>query len=406
MENIDANKLISGILKKESKKQFQVKNPELSIILPCRNEEQALPHCLTQIKETIQKHNLNSEIIISDSSTDNSLEVIKKFSKEHPNQLNIKIIKHDKEGYGIAYLEAFKHAKGRYIFMADADGSYDFSEIPNFLNPLKQGYDFVIGNRFSTKIETGTMPWSHKYIGNPILSGLLRIFFKTSVKDSHCGMRAITKQALDKLNLQTTGMEFASEMVMKVLKNNLKIKQLPISYKKRIGESKLNTLSDGWRHLRFMLLYSPLFLFFIPGLILFLLGLISLIWFYFTNPVIFGITFYTHPMFLSSLLTIIGYQLIFFALFAKTYAITHLNEKSPLEKLFKSISIEKAGAIGIILTALGIAIFIFILTKWLSSGRGSLNQIKNAILALTLTIIGIQTISSAFMLSILGIKEK
>jgi len=410
---IDASQLISQLLthKKEQnpslkESEFSLNQPELSIILPCRNEEQALPYCLTQIKETIQKNNLNAELIISDSSTDNSLEVIKQFAKQNPNQLNLKIIKHNKAGYGIAYLEAFKHIKGKYVFMADSDGTYDFSEIPNFLNALKQGYDFVIGNRFSKQIEKGAMPWSHKYIGNPILSGLLRIFFKTSVKDSHCGMRAITKQALDKLNLQTTGMEFASEMVMKVLKNNLKIKQLPISYKKRIGKSKLNTLSDGWRHLRFMLLYSPLFLFFIPGLILFLLGLGSLIWFYFTNPVIFNITFYTHPMFLSSLLTIIGYQLIFFALFAKTYAITHLNEKSPLEKIFKHISIEKAGTFGIILTIIGIIIYIFILVKWISSGFGSLNQIKNSILALTLIIIGIQTISSGFMLSILGIKEK
>lgn len=410
---INASKLISQLLTPKKEKAplskepgLTLKEPELSIILPCRNEEQALPLCLTQIKETIQKNNLNAELLISDSSTDGSLEVIKHFVRQNPGQLNIKIIKHNKEGYGIAYLEAFKHAKGKYVFMADCDGTYTFSEIPNFLNTLKQGYDFVIGNRFSKQIEKGAMPWSHKYIGNPILSGLLRIFFKTPVRDSHCGMRAISKQALDRLNLQTTGMEFASEMVMKALKNNLKIKQLPISYKKRIGESKLNTFSDGWRHLRFMLLYSPLFLFFIPGLILFLIGLGSLIWFYFTNPTIFGAIFYTHPMFLSSLLTIIGYQLIFFALFAKTYAITHLNEKSPLEKIFKHISIEKAGLIGILLTAVGIIIYIFILVKWISSGFGSLNQIKNSILALTLIIIGIQTISSGFMLSILGIKEK
>lgn len=403
----NTSRLISQLFSKKNQQTYSLQNqPELSIILPCRNEEQALPHVLKQITTTLNKNQINAEVIISDSSSDNSIEIIKQFAKQNPNQLNIKLIKHDKEGYGNAYLSTLSHINADYIFMADCDGSYDFNEIPNFLNQLKQGYDFVIGNRFAYKIPSNAMSWSHKYIGNPVLSGILRLFYKTSVRDSHCGMRAITKSALDKLKLQTTGMEFASEMVIKVLKNNLKLKQLPIHYHPRIGSSKLKTLTDGWRHMRFMLLYSPLFLFFIPGLILFLLGTITLILFYLKNPVIFGITFYTHPMFLSSLLTIVGYQLIIFSIFAKTYAIQHLNERSPLEKLYKYITIENASIIGFIISVTGLIIFIFILYIWINSGFGSLNQIKNAILALTLATIGIQTIFSSFMLSILGIKEK
>lgn len=378
--------------------------PELSIILPCRNEEQALPFCLKKIDEVIKKYNLNAELIISDSSTDNSYKIAKKFAAH--STFNIKIIKHDKIGYGNAYLEAFKHIDGDYIFMADCDGSYEFNEIPNFLESLKQGHDFVIGNRFEGSIEIGAMPFSHKYIGNPTLSLLLRLFYGTKIKDSHCGMRAIKTNDLKKLNLQTTGMEFASEMIIKALKNKLMIKQHPINYKKRIGISKLKTFSDGWRHLRFMLLYSPLFLFFLPGFFIFLIGILSLFWFYIKNPSIFGFTFYFHPMFISSLFVIIGYQLIIFSVFAKTYAITHLGEKSELEKFYKYITIEKASVIGILAIVTGLTFYISILYEWVSSNFSSLNEIKNSILALTLIILGIQTIFSSFMLSILGIKER
>ncbi len=400
MENIDANRLISNIL-------TTPKEPELSIILPCRNEQEAIQHCLKEISNTLEINQIGAEVIISDSSSDQTINKIKEFVTNNPNKLKIKIAKHNKEGYGNAYLEGFKHVTTNYIFMADCDGTYDFSEIPNFLNKLKENNDFVIGNRFAYPLEKDVMPSTHKYIGNPLLSGLLRLFYKTTVRDSHCGMRAIRTEALKKLNLKTTGMEFASEMVIKALKNNLQIKELPINYKKRLGESKLNTIADGWRHLRFMLLYSPLFLFFIPGLIIFLLGILTLTLLYTKNPVLFGTTFYIHPMFISSLLTIIGYQLIFFSIFAKTYAITHLGESNKrIENLYKHITIEKASILGILIIISGLIIFIKILNDWINSNFGELDQIKNSILALTLITLGVQTIFSSFMLSILGIKEK
>lgn len=400
MENFDTNKLISNILTKP-------KEIELSIVLPCRNEQEAIIPCLKEITETLEKNRISAEIILSDSSSDLTLTRVRDFVSQNPNKLKIKIARHNKEGYGNAYLEGFKHVTTDYIFMADCDGTYDFSEIPNFLKALKENNDFVMGNRFAYPLEKEVMPFTHQYIGNPLLSGLLRLFYKTTVRDSHCGMRAIKTESVRKLNLKTTGMEFASEMVIKALKNNLKIKELPIKYHKRLGESKLNTLADGWRHLRFMLLYSPLFLFFIPGLIIFLLGISSLILLYLKTPTILGTTFYVHPMFISSLLTIVGYQLIFFSIFAKTYAITHLGESNKkIEKLYNHITIEKASILGFLIIISGTLIFIKILSNWIASDFGELNQIKNSILALTLITIGIQTISSSFMLSILGIKEK
>jgi glycosyltransferase involved in cell wall biosynthesis len=223
---------------------------ELSIILPCLNEEQALGACLEKIKQIIKENNPKAEIIVVDNgSTDRSCQIAQ--------ELGARLIHEKERGYGSACLKGLESAKGTYLFLADSDGSYDFKEIPRFIAELKKGHDFIIGNRFKGQIEKGAMSWSHKYIGNPALSGILRLFFKTAIHDAHCGMRAITKAALEKLNLRTKGMEFASEMAILVGKNKLKVKELPINYHKRKGESKLRTLADGWRHLRFMLLYSP-----------------------------------------------------------------------------------------------------------------------------------------------------
>jgi len=373
--------------------------PEISVILPCRNEEEGLAFCLKQIKEVIVKNNLSAEIIVSDSSSDKSPQITL--------EEGAILLKHNKEGYGIAYLEAFKIAKGKYIFMADADATYSFEEIPNFINQLKQGADIVIGNRFSGKMHKDAMTFSHKYIGNPILSFILRLFFNTKIKDSQCGMRAIKSEYLKKLSLQTIGMEFASEMLIKAIKNNLKIKEIPIGYYPRKGKSKMKSFSDAWKHIRFMLLYSPLFLFFIPGLIFFLIGVISMTWLYFGTIKLFNITFSYHPMFFSAMLIIAGYQIIIFSGFAKIYSITHLGEKNKiLERMFKYITIEKVGIIGLLAIMISSVISAFIVIKWIISGYGNLNEIKNSIIALTFLTIGIQTVFSSFMFSILGIKNK
>jgi len=350
--------------------------PEISVILPCRNEEESLDFCLNQIKKTIKQHNLSAEIIVSDSSTDKSPQIAQKH--------NVVLLKHNKEGYGMAYLEAFKIAKGKYFFMADCDGTYDFNDIPIFLKYLNEGYDFILGNRFAGKMEKGSMPFLNRYLGNPVLSGTLRLFFSTKIKDSHSGMRAVKRGAILKMRLQTTGMEFASEMIIKAIRNNLKIKETPINYYRRRGKSKLKPFSDAWKHARFMLLYSPLFLFFIPGALLFLIGFLLMI-----RPNVLDQEFFT-----PALMMITGYQLIVFSAFAKTYSIVHLKEQSPImNKLYQYITIERASILGIIIAILGIIIYF-------------LMPIPNSIMALTLITIGVQTIFSSFMLSILGIKEK
>ncbi|MDX9893647.1 MAG: glycosyltransferase family 2 protein [Patescibacteria group bacterium] len=370
----------------------------ISIVLPCRNEEQAVAHCLQEVERVIKTSNLNAEVIVSDSSQDKSPMIAREFG--------VNLVSHQKEGYGAAYFEGFKAAKGEYIFLADCDGTYDFAELPKFISYLDQGYDFVIGDRFLGNIEKGAMPWLHRYIGSPLLSLIFSFLFWKKIGDINCGMRALTKEALSSLKLRTTGMEFASEMVIKASRQNLKIKETPINYFRRQGKSKLRSFADGWRHLRFMLLYSPWFLFLVPGSILFLVGLILFLILLF-QPAIWGLKFYYHPMFLASALVITGYQLIIFSVFAKTYAITHLGEQSViLGRLHKFLTIEKASLFGLGLGFLGLLIYGYIFYHWVKSGFGPLAQVQNSVIALTLIVFSLQTIFSSFMLSILGIKEE
>jgi len=351
-------------------KKRSADSPQVSIVLPCLNEEQAIASCLEQIVSIVNRNNLKAEIIVVDNgSTDSSCKIA--LGKK------VRLIHEKLAGYGAACLKGFEAAQGNLLFLADCDGSYDFGEIPRFIEELENGYDFVIGDRFKGKMEKGAMPWIHRYIGNPILSGIFRLFFNASIHDAHCGMRALTKEALKKLKLKTSGMEFASEMLIKAVKSKMKIKELNINYYKRRGQSKLKSFVDGWRHLRFMLLYSPLFLFFVPGLTLFIIGCILMA--------------RMHPGLLASLLVITGYQLIIFSLFAKIYAINHLEDEPVLDNFYKYINIEKAIIAGVLMMSVGIGIYL---------------KTKNSILGMTLATIGIQTVSSSFMLSILGIKEK
>lgn len=383
-------------------------NLELSIILPCLNEEEVIEDCIKEVSEVINKENINAEIMVVDNnSIDKSPEIIKRLQEDIPNLI---YVYQEKRGYGSAYHAGIEKSKSKYIFMADSDLSYSFKEIPKFLNIFKnnQEVDFIIGNRFSKeiKMDKKAMSWLHKYIGNPILSSLVRIFFGTRVRDSHCGMRGLKKEAVKQLKLKTSGMEFASEMVIQAVKKKLVIAEVPIKYSERVGDSKLKSFSDGWRHLRFILLYSPIVIFFIPGLFLFLLGLIVMTLIYFDIFILFGKQFIIHPIFISSLFVITGFQLISFAGFAKTYAYTHLEENGLfIEKILKYMTLEKALILGFLVLLLGLIIFIYIFITWINSNFGGLDQIKNSVIALTLIILGIQTISNSFMISILGIQE-
>lgn len=372
---------------------------QVSVILPCQNEEAAIARCIREIKKIFLEHRIVGEIIVSDSSVDDSSQIAK--------DAGAILVKHDKDGYGNALREGFRVAKSDYIFFADADGTYDFSEIPRFLKVLHDGNNLVIGNRFSGDIEKGAMPFSHRYVGRPIFSWLIKIFFGGRISDVQSGMRAIKKEDILKLKLQTTGMEFASEMIVKALRLHFVIKEIPIAYRRRIGKSKLRTTADGWRHLRFILVFCPMKLFFMPGVIIFLFGFMNIVWLYFGQAQIFGVPLYLHPMFISSLCIIAGYQLIIFSLFIKTYAMTHFGERSDImNRLYQYIRIDDMAFFGFILMLIAGILFGNILRKWFGSSFGNLHEQQDALFALTLGILGFQTFFSSFMLSILGIQKR
>ncbi len=371
---------------------------EVSIVLPCRNEEKSVGLCIEKIKKVFKDNKINGEVIVSDSSSDRSASAAK--------GLGAKVVSHGKEGYGIACLEGFKAAKGKYLILGDADNTYDFSEILKFLDKLDEGYDFVIGKRFDLK--NGAMPFLHRYFGNPFLTWVLRLFFKAKVSDAHCGMRAIRRDALDKLDLRATGMEFASEMIVKAVQNNLKISEVPITYHPRVGESKLSSFRDGWRHLRFMLIYSPTHLFLFPGTFLFFIGLVFM-FLLLSGPLNMGsLTLYTHPMVIGSLLTIVGFQIINLGFFAKTYAVSSgLSKNDKLVDFFaKHVSFEKGLILGVTVFLVAFLINLKIFLNWYFSGMPALSKLNLAIFATTFIILGIQIMFSSLLLSILLIRKK
>jgi glycosyltransferase involved in cell wall biosynthesis len=370
------------------------------IILPCRNEEKGIRLCISSIKKAISEHRLRAEIIVSDSSTDRSPDIAR--------ELGAKVIKHNKKGYGAACLEGFKAAKGEYILFADADGSYDFENIFIFLDYLHKEYDLVIGNRFKGEIERGSMPWLHKHIGNPLLSAVLRIFFNTKIQDAHCGMRAIKRRAFEQLELRTTGMEFASELIVKAIKKRMRIKEVNINYHRRKGNSKLRSFSDGWRHLRFMFMYAPDYLFILPGLLFFVLGSLIIARFVIAPLNIGGFTFYMYPTLVGSFLAVLGYQVIILGISAKAYAVSEgFEEKDRLvDLLARFVSFESGIIFGSIFLLVSFFLALIQIIDWVSKGYPSMQNNNMMILTLTLSIIGVQTLFSAFFMSILLVNKK
>ncbi len=374
---------------------------EVSAVLPCLNEEDAIGICIKKIKDVFSKENIKGEIVVVDNgSTDRSAEIAK--------SLGAKVIYEPVHGYGAAYLRGTKEAKGKYIIMGDGDDTYDFREIPKLYKFLRQDYDFVIGSRFKGKILKGAMSFSHRYIGNPILTTLLNVFYKSKISDAHSGFRAITKRALAKLKLKTTGMEFASEMIVAALRENLKIAEVPITYYPRKGESKLSPLSDAWRHVRFMLIFSPTYLFLIPGLVLFLGGFLVLIFSGWGKLIILGHRFDVHAMIFSSIIALLGFQIISLCLYAKTYSFLEGFEKQDafLKKLYHFFNLEKGIILGILFFIAGTTISFYIFLKWIRSGFGPLNEVKAALIGLIFMVTGIQIVFSSFFLSLLSVKKK
>jgi len=373
---------------------------EVSVVMPCLNEQESVGICVKKAKKALENLGIKGEVIVVDNgSTDNSVEIAQKEGA--------RVVFEEEKGYGSAYLKGFKEAQGDILIMGDADDTYDFSQIGKFILPIKEGYDFVIGSRYKGKIREGAMPWANRYIGNPALTLLLRFFFKSHLSDVYSGMRAFTSKAYKKMNPISTGMEFALEMIVAALRLKLRIKEVPIQYFPRKGISKLSPILDTWRSVRFMLLFSPNYLFLIPGLVLFVFGLAFVFLLLRENIIIFGHRCGIHMMLVASLSAIIGFQIINIGIFAKTYSVAerYINKDRMIKLFVDHFDLEKGIVFGLVFFLIGSAINIKILLDWIGVNFGSLDMIRLGIFALTFIAIGIQTIASSFFLSILNLKR-
>jgi glycosyltransferase involved in cell wall biosynthesis len=372
--------------------------PLVTVVIPCLNEEENITECVTRALAVMEEHGIPGEVVVADNASEDR-------SAELATAAGARVVHEPRRGYGSAYLAGFVEARGRYIVMADADLTYDFAEIPKFVKHLDEGAELVMGDRMDN-IHPGAMPWLHRYVGNPVLTGVLNLFFRTGIKDAHCGMRALRRDVLPRLDLRTTGMEFASEMVIRASKEKLDIREFPIEYHPRGGESKLSSFRDGWRHLRFLLVHSPTHLFMIPGAILLLLGTLV------TATVaasldVFGREWNLHTMVAGSLLMIVGVQVISLGLCAHAYATYFMGEKDPwFDRMRKRFNLEHGLLLGGIISAAGFVIAAVIVVQWISRGLGALSEERLAVLAATLIIIGVQTFFSSFLLSILGLRRR
>ncbi len=383
--------------------------PEVSIVMPCLNEAETLGDCIRKAQEAIRKHDLQAEIVVADNGSHDG-------SPEIARTLGARVVHAPVTGYGAALMTGIEAARGAYIVMADADGSYDLGAIFPFVEKLREGYDLAMGCRFPRgrgRIMPDAMPWSHRWLGNPFLSGIGRLFFRSPVSDFHCGLRAFRRGSIAALELRTTGMEFASEMVIKATLKGMRIAQLPITLYKdaRTRPSHLRRWRDGWRHLRFMLLYSPYWLFFIPGCALFLLGAASggvLL----AGPVqVGGIGFDTNTLLVSAMGMLVGFNLIAFGMFAKVFAISEglLPEDPRLGKIFQFITLEAGILVGVFCIVAGFGLLGWGLLYWQRHDFGpmsypdSLRLVIPGVAALTL---GVEIIFSSFFISILGLRRR
>jgi glycosyltransferase involved in cell wall biosynthesis len=369
----------------------------VSVVIPCLNEAQSIAICVRKARETMEAAGIPGEVVVADNgSTDGSQELAR--------EAGARVIAEPRKGYGSAYLAGFAAAEGKYIVMGDADDTYDFTQIDRFIGPLEEGADLVMGSRLRGTIHPGAMPWLHRYVGNPVLTGVLNLFFRTGVSDAHCGMRAFRRELLPRLDLRTTGMEFASEHVIRASKLGLDIREIPIEYHPRAGESKLSSFSDGWRHLRFLLVHSPTWLFLVPGAALIALGVIG-------GVLVIGdvgeFGRRLHTLIAAAMLAIVGSQVIQIGMYGRTYAAYYLGEHDPLFDRFRErFRLEHGLAAGALVFLAGFVLLAVILVRWIERGFGELGEEKLAVAGLTLVVLGIQTIFGAFFLSILGLRRR
>lgn len=378
---------------------------ELTILMPCLNEAKTLKTCISKANSFLINNNIDGEVLIADNgSTDGSQEIAI--------NTGARVVNVPEKGYGAALIGGCEAAYGKYVIMGDSDDSYDFSNLMPFVEKLREGYDLVMGNRFKGGIEKGAMPPLHKYLGNPVLSTIGRILYKSPIKDFHCGLRGYNRESILSLNLHTTGMEYASEMVVQATLHKLKICEVPTTLKKdgRDRPPHLKSWSDGWRHLTFLLMHAPNWLFLYPGILFFIIGIIfsTII---IINPIIIRtIRFDINTLLYFTISTIVGFQLIIFYLLTKKYAaITKFIPVTKFDTHILKFTMNKGIFIGAILILIGIISSIISIIIWQNSGYGDLDASKMLRLTmpiLTTFVCGIQLMFSSFFLGILEIKTK
>jgi glycosyltransferase involved in cell wall biosynthesis len=381
------------------------KQLELSVVMPCLNERETVGVCVRKALVSIREAGILGEVIVGDNgSTDGSVEVAEKEGA--------RVIHVADKGYGNALKGGILAARGEYVLMADSDDSYDFSHIMRFIEPLRAGSDLVMGNRFRGGIAKDAMPPLHRYLGNPVLTGIGRLFFRSPCKDFHCGMRGFRKDSFLRMDIRSTGMEFASEMVVKASLFRMKVSEVPTTLNPdgRSHPPHLRTWRDGWRHLRFLLMYSPRWLFLYPGTFLILLGLAGCAWLLPGPQIFHGVGFDVHTLLYAFVSVLLGFQLAAFAVFTKVFAISEglMPEDPRLNRAFRYITLETGLAAGGLLVALGIGGSIFAVSGWAKQSFGALDTghmlriVMPSVFSLTL---GVQIVCSSFFMSILGLRR-
>jgi glycosyltransferase involved in cell wall biosynthesis len=379
---------------------------ELSVVMPCLNEAETLGTCILKAQKAFNEANVVGEVIVADNgSTDGSSEIA--------NRLGAKVVRVQERGYGNALAGGISAASGKYIIMGDADDSYDFGHAPRFLAQLRAGADLVMGNRFKGGIQPGAMPPLHRYLGNPMLTRIGRLFFGGSCGDFYCGLRGFSKQAFENMGLRTTGMEFATEMVVKATLLGMKVTEVPttLSPDGRTCPPHLRTWRDGWRTLRFFLLYSPRWLFLYPGVLLSLVGALLGLWLLPGPRTVGKVTFDVHTMLYTAVFILLGYQAITFAVCTKLFAISEglLPPDPTLDKLFRYITLEVGLLVGAALIVLGLTTSVYAVTLWGTKHFGSMDYshtMRIVIPAAVFLTLGVQTVFVSFFLSVLGLRRR
>ncbi len=369
----------------------------VSVVVPCLNEAETIEECVRSATRVLDESGIDGEVIVVDNGSDDG-------SADLARAAGAIVVEEPRRGYGSAYQAGFAHASGKYLVMIDADLTYDFAEIPRFVAALDEGAGLVMGNRMSG-LNPGSMGLISR-IGNPLLSGFLNLLYRTPVRDAHCGMRAMRASVLGTLGLRSTGMEFASEMVIRAARRGVTITELPIQLHPRGGESKLSPFRDGWRHLKLMLVYHPTFLFLVPGLIMFALGALVMVG-VLVHLSILGHELLLHTLIGGSLLVVVATQLIGFGLCGRAYGVYQLGDTDPwVERMQRRLSLEHGLVAGSLVALVGLSIEGVVVGRWIAHGLGSLAEERLSVVAATLVIVGTQIFFTSFLLSIMGLRRR